>query len=313
MFSLGYCSGRTQRSRLDHAATRQPGCPLGVRGFASPPRSGFAFVVIRSVLLLLFSAGPSVIFRRGRPRGRARSGHPATVESEGGSQLSKGRFGLKQGVVVSFSGVDSAGKTTQIELVARALEDQGHRPIILWHRPGFSSALNLAKNLARRGVPSAMPTRDQPQRRARLFRRPMVRRPWIAIALVDTLVHFAVMVRLARLRADVVLCDRYLDDAGLDFKFGFPDEARLCARVLGLIRGISPQPKRSFLLMLPEEVTERRAAVRREEFVDDHAIRTRRYAAYAAIARRDDYIVINADRDRAEVSKAILSALNLPY
>jgi thymidylate kinase len=123
--------------------------------------------------------------------------------------------------VVSVSGVDSAGKTTQIEVVARWLELRGYRCTVLFYRPGFSRALNLAKNLARRGVPSAMPTRDQAQRRAVVFGRPLVRRVWVALALVDTLVHFAVMVRLARLRSDVVVCDRYVDDAELDFEFNF--------------------------------------------------------------------------------------------
>ena len=82
--------------------------------------------------------------------------------------------------------------------------------------------------------------------------------------------------------------------------------------VLRLIRRTSVRPNPRFLLMLPEDVSDGRAEVRREEFGDDEAIRRHRFAAYASIAQSGDYVVIDADRDRAQVSSAILSALNLP-
>ena len=92
----------------------------------------------------------------------------------------------------------------------------------------------------------------------------------------------------------------------------FPEEARLYSSVLRLIRRTSVRPNPRFLLMLPEDVSDGRAEVRREEFGDDEAIRRHRFAAYASIAQSGDYVVIDADRDRAQVSSAILSALNLP-
>ena len=52
-------------------------------------------------------------------------------------------------LLISFSGPDGSGKTTQIELLKTQLEAMGHKPIIFWTRLGNTPGFELAKKILR--------------------------------------------------------------------------------------------------------------------------------------------------------------------
>ncbi|MEB2313871.1 MAG: hypothetical protein OZ928_18655 [Polyangiaceae bacterium] len=219
----------------------------------------------------------------------------------------------RRGGLVTVSGVDCAGKTTQIELLARALERDGYRTRVLWYRPGYSARLDRLRRAVRRLRPGALPRATASGARERAFARPGVSQAWLAMALGDLLIEYAAVVRGRVLAGEVVICDRYLFDAGLDLTFRFPALEGSSRRALGAAARVCPRPDAELLLLLPEAEMLRRMELKNEPFPDPPEIRARRYAAYAERARAPWVTPIDSAREiaavHAELHRVVSEAL----
>ncbi len=214
-------------------------------------------------------------------------------------------------MIISISGVDCSGKSTQVQRLKEALATHGRRCSVLWFRPGYSRQLDFARALVRRARPQALPTASDPEARAQAFRKPWLRRAWIAMALGDTLMELAARARLLSLLGHTVICDRYLADAMLDLELRFPEVRLAREALLAGLRLVCPRPVRSFLLSLPREEMLRRMAEKNEPFPDDATTRDARYEAYAALATSGGFEVVDAARSIDDVHADLLS--RLPY
>ena len=213
------------------------------------------------------------------------------------------------GRLIALSGVDCAGKSTQIALLARALEERGERPRVIWFRPGYSRELDALRALVRRVRPGSLPTVQNPERRQQAFARPRVQKAWLAMAGADILLQLALKVRLLVLTGHSVICDRYVADARLDLELRFPGLALRHQNLLDAAARACPAPDRWFLLNLPEDEMLRRMEQKREPFPDAPGVRRARYAAYQAMALRPEVIVIDAARPIEAVHGAIAGQL----
>lgn len=212
-------------------------------------------------------------------------------------------------MLLSLSGIDCAGKTTQLELLEGALEREGHRVSRLWFRPGYSGLLDRLRAILRWFRPRALPTADRPEARAVAFGRPGVARLWAVMALLDTAIQYGVKVRVLRLMRRVVLCDRYLDDGLLDLDLRFPTLEVPNWWLTRLVRWVTPTPDLALMLMLSHEEMRHRMVLKDEPFPDPEDIRDIRFRAYQAMADRDDIAVIDASGSIGLVHQAILATV----
>lgn len=214
---------------------------------------------------------------------------------------------MKLARLITLSGIDCAGKSTQLALLERALRARGNTRIkVLWFRPGYSPELDALRKLVRQLRPSLLPTSTNPRARERAFNKPAVRNSWLYLALVDTWLHFGVKVPLAMLFSDAVLCDRYLPDASLDLELKFPERAELARRLIALIGRVCPTPDGAILLNLPYEEMLRRMQEKQEPFPDAPDVRERRYKAYQALVGSDLWTALDAASSREVVHQQIL-------
>jgi dTMP kinase len=206
-------------------------------------------------------------------------------------------------VLVTISGVDLAGKTTQLDALERWLADEGVSMTRLWYRPGYSSALNRVRDAVRALRPSALPPPGPSKERDRVFARPGVQGAWITMAIVDSIAQYALRVRAALARHEVVLCDRYIDDAVFDFELRFPQvPAGSLRRVL---RAVSPRPDLAVLLVLPWDEVMRRLTLKDEPFPDPIEQRRKRYQGYQQLAASGDYLVVDATRSVESIQEEL--------
>jgi thymidylate kinase len=209
-------------------------------------------------------------------------------------------------MLITFSGVDCAGKTTQISLLENALARRGERTSVFWLRPGYSPELNALKSLARRVVPRALPTSSDPAARAKTFERAGVSAAWIRVAAMDMAFQYGVKLRAMSASGRVVIADRYLDDSLLDLELRFPGRKVDRWPALRVAKALSPRPAHAFLLMLPHAEMLRRMEIKNEPFPDPPDIRDRRYEAYERMAATGRYQVIDAGRSVEEVHADVL-------
>jgi thymidylate kinase len=212
-------------------------------------------------------------------------------------------------MLIAFSGMDGAGKSTQIELLHTSLTARGLTVEHFWHRPGYSRELDALRAFARRGVAERLPTAAHPQARERAFRRPGVSIAWILLALADLHVQYALKLRVMLQRSDVVICDRYLADAELDLALRFPQLRHLTTTGLSSTRWLCPTPDLSFLLMIPFEEMERRLAAKQEPFPEPPEARRLRWQRYSNLSSQAPVIPVDASHSVEEVHESILERL----
>jgi thymidylate kinase len=214
------------------------------------------------------------------------------------------------GRLITFSGSDCSGKSTQLRLLSDELERRGERPISFWFRPGHSSLLDAARRTVRRVRPSALPGPGQARARERAFARPLVKHTWIAMALLDMLLQYGVVLRTHLGRGRIVLCDRYLADARLDFALRFPELYPRIEKWLNACEAVLPRPRHAFLISVPDAELIRRASVKVEPFADPPELRQRRNRAYDELAKHGSFLVLDGTRPEVDLHEDVLRTVS---
>lgn len=216
------------------------------------------------------------------------------------------------GILIVFSGLDGAGKSTQIERLAERLRREGHNPLVIWTRGGYTPLFSAVKAALRRlsrgrAVPPAGPS----QQRKEAMARPGTRRLWLALAMLDLLWVYGVQVRSQRWRGHAVICDRYLADSELDFRLNFPQERFDRSLLWRLLVWATPRPDISFLLLIPVEESMRRAQLKHEPFPTPPDVLAERLRGYETLASRGLWrYVLDGGRPLDELADGIAAAVD---
>ena len=220
------------------------------------------------------------------------------------------RGNRKQGQVIVFSGLDGAGKSTQIELLMKHLREEGRKPVCVWTRGGYTPLFEGLKALLRRLLGRAVPPPGNNPQRAQAFSKGWIRRLWLVLALMDLLWVYGVQLCWWRWRGRAVVCDRYLWDTLVDFRLYFPRERVECWWLWRLLVRVTPQPDAAFLLLVPVEESVRRSNVKGEPFRDPPPLLTQRLAQYQALAQEGHWHVMDGRCSIQGLAAEVLAVLS---
>lgn len=126
----------------------------------------------------------------------------------------------RQTLLVSFSGIDGAGKSTQIDFLRERLQSRGLRvkllrfwdDIAVFKSGREATAFKLFKGDKGIGAPNA-----PIQRRDKNVRSPLMTCVRLVIYFLDTLSLRATVRRAKRDQVDIIICDRYIYDEITNF------------------------------------------------------------------------------------------------
>ncbi len=213
-----------------------------------------------------------------------------------------------KGLVVAFSGLDGAGKSTQISLLEENLQKAGFRPRYLWTRGGYTPGFEWLKFLLRR-VKGDLPPPGSNPKRTEAFRRSWVRRAWLLIAMLDLLWVYGVQLRWWRRQGYIVLCDRYLLDTAVDFHLQLSQENWEDWSLWRLLRLLSPEPDTAFFMVLPVADSVRRSDIKGEPFRESASLLVQRWSQYQTLLSAGGWHVLNGSRPRSELAAEIWAIL----
>lgn len=219
---------------------------------------------------------------------------------------------FRRGQLWAFSGMDAAGKSTQIEMLLSALEARGARARRVWARGGYTPGFSLLKRWARASRAPVIPrSAGRSVERQQAFRNSAVRRVWLLMAIFDMALYYGVWIRWLRLRGLHVIADRYLVDTAIDFALAFPDERAVESRAWRMLARVAPRPARHFVMIVPVEESLRRSVLKGEPFPDDEATLTARLSRYQAMMDDEGMTRLDGLRPPVELHRTVVAECGL--
>lgn len=207
----------------------------------------------------------------------------------------------KRPFIVSFSGMDGAGKTTQIDALLIHLRDTGVRVRVVRFWDDIAVARSMRERLSHKLFKSekGVGAPDRPvERRDKNVRAWYMTAARILLYLLDAAHLTFVGATLSRRDADVVIFDRYLYDQLVNLDLRNP----LMKAYSWLLVKIVPQPEIAFLLDADPE----QARSRKPEYPLAFLRRVR--ASYEVVAAWGRLVVI-APRACEDVTRSILRSM----
>ena len=183
-------------------------------------------------------------------------------------------------MIITFSGLDGAGKSTQIGKLTRFLHQRGNMVYYVWSRGGYTPGMELVKGVFRGILGKKLPSSGHSQSRTESLSSPWVSYLWLSAAMLDLIFLYGVVVRLRSQLGQVVICDRYLGDTFLDFSLNFPQVEFEKMGLWWFLVWVTPKPDNSFLLLLPVSISIERSQLKQEPFPDSEETLEKRLEVY---------------------------------
>lgn len=191
--------------------------------------------------------------------------------------------------MIAFSGLDGAGKSTQIEFLKEDYSKSNKQVEVFWSRGGYTPGMEWFKSLLRKLKSNEIPKERGPSKqRDQAFSNKRIRRIWLTLALFDLMWYYGMVLRWKSLYK-VVICDRYLLDTQIDFDLNFPEDKVSGWWLWKALSMISAKPKYHFILIIPVEESQRRSNLKEEPFPDSAEVLEHRLSQYLEYARNNKF------------------------
>lgn len=169
-------------------------------------------------------------------------------------------------MIISFSGIDSAGKSTQIRLLEHYLNNKGIKYIKKWGKIRGTPGIILLKSLVRKD--KHMTHNNQKEYRNAVYSSRLKQHVLFYLSIIDFIFYFGFYYRLINLFYRFVICDRYLWDSYIEAKTEFTLIDIDRSLLWKLAKIIVPKPRHSFILTIPPEVSKQRDICKKDPTID---------------------------------------------
>lgn len=212
--------------------------------------------------------------------------------------------------MISISGIDGAGKTTQIEILKDYWEKRGKIVKVLWGRGGWSPGIITIGKMIK--VFTKMNKKERLEYRANVHSNPKKQKILLILSILDLYQYFGFLYRLHNIFASILICDRYVWDTYVDFKVnysGFDFENWFIWKVL---LKIIPKPVHSFMLYISADESLTRCVAKNELDIECIANKKDKVALYEAMMLQKKWRhVLDGTLSKEKISQNILSAVKV--
>lgn len=181
--------------------------------------------------------------------------------------------------MISFSGIDCCGKSTQINLLCEELKKNNKRYQVIWSRGGYTPGIQFIKKLI--GRTDAKFSKEERIAYSEKINSNGIKRKLLFIAsLIDLWFYYSIVLRTKEFMGVLIICDRYIWDTYIDFKMKYPDYDFENGFWWKFTLKTMLKPKPSFVFFIPAEESMRRSGLKDEPFPEPIETRKERIDYY---------------------------------
>ncbi len=212
-------------------------------------------------------------------------------------------------MIVSFSGIDSSGKSTQIQLLYDYCLRHNIKVKKIWGKARGTPGVLFLKELVRRD--KGMPLDVKLKYREQIYSDSKKKKLLLFASLLDLCWYFGIYYRLLNLFNDVVICDRYVWDTYVEVKNEFRDIAIDSWLLWKLFVLVSPKPDISIMLVIPAEESIRRDLEKEDLTVDSLEMKNNKIALYMDLVKKRKWTtMLDGMNDRLMIHQQVLEEIS---
>lgn len=207
-------------------------------------------------------------------------------------------------MIIVFSGIDSSGKTTQIDIFEKECKRRKLRVRKIWGKGRGTPGVMLIKGIVRgdRG----MSAEQKKEYRAKVYKNSKKRRLLLTASILDLWWYFGIWYRLLNMFNNVLICDRYLWDTYIDFQSEFPEFDIDNWRIWKIATFLAPKPKHSFMFYISAEESYRRDQQKGDLTLDPIEVKVAKVDKYMKQMNSGKWeVIIDGTRERESISMQV--------
>lgn len=205
--------------------------------------------------------------------------------------------------MISFSGIDCGGKSTQIENIRdymNSIEKYKNRIKIIHSRGGYTPLLETIKEIVRTDKNATR--EEQDKYRETIHSNSKKRKLLLWLSILDLGLYYGIYFRICELFGKVILADRYFWDSYIDFLMKYPEYDFEKWVVWKITRKIHLKPKHSVIYVIPAELSMYRSTLKDEPWPEPVEVREKRISIYMDQIKQNRWMhVIDATKSIEEV------------
>lgn len=205
--------------------------------------------------------------------------------------------------MISFSGIDCGGKSTQIEKISEYMQQTAKRKNIvkvIHSRGGYTPLLEFTKKIIRKDKNSTR--EEQDKYREEIHSSSKKRKLLLWLSILDLGIYYGIYFRICEMFGKIILADRYFWDSYIDFLMKYPEFNFEKWIVWKMTRKIYLKPKHSIIYVIPAELSMYRSTLKEEPWPEPVEIRKKRIAMYMKQIKKNRWnYVIDATKSIDEV------------
>jgi thymidylate kinase len=183
--------------------------------------------------------------------------------------------------IISFSGIDGAGKGTQITLLKNHLKHLNVNSKVIWARGSWTPGIELLKKIVRKDKGFSEQQKDEYRKEART--NPKKQKIILILSLLDLFWYWGLYYRIVAMSGKLVICDRYIWDTYIDFKVNFSNINFEKWAIWKILMKISPIPYPSFVFMISADESVRRGLLKQEAHMESLKVKTSKIKQYTKL------------------------------
>lgn len=213
-------------------------------------------------------------------------------------------------MIISFSGIDSAGKTTQINFLCNELEKRNIKYIKKWSKARGTPIVLFLKRIVRRD--KGLDQTGKSEYRNEIFRNLRKLRLLYTASMLDLCLYWGIHYRWQNLFCKYLICDRYLWDTYVEIKHDFVGIDIDHSLLWKMVKLCTPRPKVSFVFIIPAELSLARDKQKEASDIEDVERKKSKIETYLQLIKKNCWSnVMDGTRSREELHEDVKKIVGL--